>query len=94
MLKQAESPDATPEQLLQFCELEMQRSRARRKTGRNRVALLTAVLLVMMILAMGALMLLFSMLRDLPRPEHAEAAGRDSSPARFFSITESRHVLC
>jgi len=94
MLKQAESPDISPEQLLQFCEMEMQRSRAKRKTGKNRVALLTGALLIMMILAMGALVLLFSMLRDLPRPEHAATKASPSVPTRNFAMPESGHVLC
>ena len=71
MLKQAESRDLTPDELLRFCEMEIQRKRATRQTNRNRPLIITGALLLVVIGAIAALMILFSMLRDMPHQEHA-----------------------
>src|SRR3954469_1934019 len=97
MSKQAESPDPSPDELLRFCEMEIQRRRATRQTNSNRPLIITGALLLVVIGAIGALMVLFSMLRDMPRPEHAFREHRNDNGTLYLvhSVNPTtRHASC
>jgi hypothetical protein len=94
MPKQAEFPDGSAEELLRFCDNELQRRRSARKEPKNRI-ILSGALLLMMILTIGALMILFSMLRDLPRQENASGAMGCEGNGPIASVgNHFRHTPC
>ena len=67
-MKEIETAQATPEQLLQMMDARMAMQRAQRtSTGRNRAMLLAGGLLFIVIAAGVALMVLSQMLADLPQ---------------------------
>ena len=66
-MKEIETTQATPEQLLQMLDTRMAMQRAQRGTsGRNRALLLAGGILFILIGAGVALMVLSQMLADLP----------------------------
>ena len=67
-MKEIETTQATPEQLLQMLDARMALQRAQRgTTGRNRAVLLAGGVLFILIAAGVALMVLSQMLADLPQ---------------------------
>jgi hypothetical protein len=71
MLKQAESLPKSPDELLRYCELEVQRLRARGQGAqKHRAAVLAVSIFVLVLSAMAAFMFLFAKLQDLPRGGH------------------------
>ena len=67
-MKEAESTQATPEDLLKTLEAQMAMQRARRShAGRNRMVFLVGGMLFIVIGAGVALVVLMQMLSDLPR---------------------------
>lgn len=78
MLKQAESLPDSPDELLRYCDMELLRLRAQSKGAqKHRATLLAVSLFVVVLSAMGAFVLLFAKLQDLPRgghPAHGEVA--------------------
>jgi hypothetical protein len=79
-MKEIESAEATPEQLLQMLDAQLAVQRSQRTgSGRNRATILVAGILFIVVAAGAALLVLNQMLVDLPRGE----GPRDSSPARI-----------
>ncbi len=74
MLKQVESIPDSPEELLQTLETQRLLGRkARADAGRTRIVILAGGLLLLIGGTLIALMVLFSMVRDLPRPAHGSS---------------------
>jgi hypothetical protein len=75
-MKETETPQATPEQLLQLLDSQLAMQRAERASaGRNRVAFLIGGVLFIIIGAGIALLILSQMLSDLPhRPDLSAAS--------------------
>lgn len=70
-MKEIETAQATPEQLLQMLDARLAMQRAQRDpAGRNRAMLLTGGVLFIVIAAGVALMVLAQMLSDLPHDRH------------------------
>jgi hypothetical protein len=68
MLKQAESLPDSPDELLRYCDLELQRLRVRSKGAqKHRAAVLAVSIFVVVLSAMAAFVFLFAKLQDLPR---------------------------
>ena len=71
MLKQAESLPNSPDELLRYCDLELQRLRTRRQGAqKHRATVLAVSIFVVVVSAMAAFMFLFAKLQDLPRGHH------------------------
>ena len=74
-MKETETVQTTPEQLLQMLDAQLAMQRAERApAGRNRAMLLTGGVLFIVIAAGVALMVLGQMLADLPRDRHGSQA--------------------
>ena len=81
-MKEIETAQATPEQLLQMIDVRMAMQRAQRtSTGRNRAMLLAGGLLFIVIAAGVALMVLSQMLTDLP--QHGRRASAPPAAGNF-----------
>jgi hypothetical protein len=75
-MKQTESNNATPEQLLQILEAQLAVQRSQHaKTGRNRATTLGIGILFILIMAGGALLVLEQMLQDMRPANRAAASG-------------------
>lgn len=75
-MKETESPEPTPEQLLQILDAQLAAKRSHRtKTDRNRATILVAGVLVILAAAGAALLILDHMLMDL------HEGGRPVTPA-------------
>lgn len=71
MLKQAQSLPDAPDDLLRFCDSELQRLRAQRKSGnKHRAAVLAASIFVLVLGTMSAFLFLFAKLQEIPREGH------------------------
>jgi hypothetical protein len=82
MPKQAESLPDSPDELLRFCDGELQRLRAQRAHARpRRGAVLAVSLLVLFMGAMAAFIFLFAQLQGVAKPESAPPSGSMQSPA-------------
>jgi hypothetical protein len=65
-MKETESPDATPEQLIKMLDAQMAAQRSQReKSGRNRATMLVAGVLFIVCAAGAALLVLQQMLTDM-----------------------------
>ncbi|HEV7403987.1 MAG TPA: hypothetical protein VGO11_13700 [Chthoniobacteraceae bacterium] len=83
MLKQAESLPHSPDELLRYCDLELQRLRTHRKgVQKHRAAILAASLFVVVLSAMAAFAFLFAKLQELPRGGHPAAGEMADSGER------------
>ncbi|MEZ0256052.1 MAG: hypothetical protein ACAI37_12285 [Chthoniobacter sp.] len=72
-MKQTESPDATPEQLMQMLDLQLAVQRSHREqSGRNRATILVGGVLFIIVAAGVALLVLDQMLMDI-KPDKAPA---------------------
>lgn len=81
-MKEIETAQATPEQLLQMMDAQMAMQRAQRSTtGRNRAMLLAGGVLFIVIAAGVALMVLSQMLADLP--QHGRRASTQPAAGNF-----------
>ena len=68
MLKQAESLPNSPDELLRYCDLELQRLRTQRKGAqKHRAAVLAVSIFVLVVSTMAAFFFLFSKMQLLPR---------------------------
>jgi len=95
MPKQVEFPDASVEEILRFCDTELLRLRAARKSSGNRIVMLGGGIMLVLVVALGALLLLFSMLRELPRHESGVGSvGFGESAAIVRIVPDSGHTLC
>jgi len=75
-MKETESQDATPEQLLQMLDAEMAVHRSQReKSGRNRATVLVAGVLFIVCAAGAALLVLEQMLTDMRPNGRMPASG-------------------
>ena len=75
-MKEIESQDATPEQLLQMLDAEMAAHRSQReKSGRNRATVLVAGVLFIVCAAGAALLILEQMLTDMRPSGRMPASG-------------------
>ena len=76
MLKQVESPQTSPDDLLRSLDLEIARSRTKREsTKAQRTAVLAGGLLLILAGTTVALCALFSTLGGLARPGHPQPSG-------------------
>ena len=74
-MKETETAQATPEQLLQMLDAQLAMQRAQRdQPGRNRAMLLVGGVLFIVIAAGVALLVLAQMLADLPHDRHGSQA--------------------
>ena len=75
-MKETESKDATPEQLMQMLDAEMAAHRSQRqKAGRNRATVLVAGVLFIVCAAGAALLVLEQMLTDMRSEGRMPASG-------------------
>jgi len=71
---QTQSPQPTPEQLMQLLDLQIAMQRAKRKGGRkHRATLIVGGVLLILAVTFAALFILQQMVGDLPRPGEASA---------------------
>ena len=76
-MKETESPDATPEQLMQMLDLQLAAQRSQRaQPGRNRATVLVAGVLFIIAAAGAALLVLDQMLVDIKADKTAAPAGQ------------------
>lgn len=69
MLKQIEPAAQTPAELLRYLDVELAAQRQRRSAySRNRAAILTVAMMLLLLALAGALLVLSRMANDLPRP--------------------------
>jgi hypothetical protein len=78
-MKETESHEATPEQLLQILDAQLAAKRSQRaNAGRNRATILAVGILFILFLACGSLLVLNQMLQEM-RPA-AQPSASDVSP--------------
>jgi len=80
---QTQSPQPTPEQLMQLLDLQIAMQRAKRRGGRkHRATLIVGGVLLILAVTFAALFILQQMLGDLPHPREAAA--------QEISVTDSQ----
>jgi len=76
-MKETESPDATPEQLMRMLDLQLAAQRSHRaQSGRNRAILLVGGILFIIVVAGAALLVLNQMLMDIKPDRNAAPSGQ------------------
>jgi hypothetical protein len=87
VMKETESPDSTPEQLMQMLDIQLAMQRSHRaKSGRNRAIFLAGGILFIVIAAGAALLVLDDMIRNLGenRPPRTPAPATPAPAAGKF----------
>ncbi|MEP6669279.1 MAG: hypothetical protein ABJF10_09015 [Chthoniobacter sp.] len=75
-MKEIETKESTPEQLMQMLEVQLAAQRSHRaQSGRNRAIILVAGILFIVVAASGALLVLDQMLVDLRQNERLPESG-------------------
>lgn len=83
-MKETESPDPTPEQLMQLLEAQMAAQRSHRaKSGRNRAIILVSGVLFIVVAAGAALLILDQMLMDMRENGHPVSTPTVTPGAKF-----------